>query len=334
MTAKRPHEYALNMGWRPLLIDLGVSPDDALRRAGLPLDLFSRTSARLSSAEFFRLWESVEAELDDPLFPVRVGEVVRSETFSPPLFAALCSPDLLTALSRLQRYKPLIAPIRLDVCEERDSVRLTLTWLDATVAPPTSLVIAELVFFVALARLATRERVRPLEVTTTRPMQPAEGFERYFGARVRAGAEHSLRFSRADARRPFLTFNDGMWSVFEPALRKRLAELDASATIAERVRATLLEGLPSGRVSMDSVARALGLSKRTLQRRLSEEDTTYKDVLRRTREALARHYLRRTSLSASEISFLLGFEEPNSFYRAFSSWTGQTPESLRQAALQ
>jgi AraC-like DNA-binding protein len=124
-----------------------------------------------------------------------------------------------------------------------------------------------------------------------------------------------------------------MWSIFEPALRKRLADLGASATTAERVRATLLEGLPSGKVGMDDVARRLALSKRTLQRRLEEEGTSYQDVLRATREALAVHYLERTDVPSAEISFLLGFEEPNSFFRAFNEWTGRTPETVRRDAV-
>ncbi len=84
---------------------------------------------------------------------------------------------------------------------------------------------------------------------------------------------------------------------------------------------------------MDLVAKRLSYSKRTLQRKLSQEGTSFQKLLQSTREALARHYLRQTNLAAAEISFLLGFEEPNSFYRAFSDWTGQTPEKVRQMAL-
>src|SRR5205814_2290123 len=98
------------------------------------------------------------------------------------------------------------------------------------------------------------------------------------------GTGHSVSFSREDALKPFLSSNDAIWSIFEPALRKRLAELDAAATIAERVRATLLEGLPSGRVAMDDVAQRLALSKRTLQRRLEDEGTSYHEVVGATRE--------------------------------------------------
>ena len=66
-----------------------------------------------------------------------------------------------------------------------------------------------------------------------------------------------------------------------------------------------------------------------LQRRLQEEKTRYQAVLNATRESLARHYLRDEAMTTGQISFLLGYENPTSFYRAFHSWTGQTPESAR-----
>jgi AraC-like DNA-binding protein len=100
---------------------------------------------------------------------------------------------------------------------------------------------------------------------------------------------------------------------------------------AKRVRAALHEALPSGLVAMESIARKLALSKRTLQRRIEAEGTSYQKILQETREALARHYLEKTALPVAEISLLLGFDEPNSFYRAFRQWTSTTPESVRQA---
>jgi AraC-like DNA-binding protein len=327
-----PHRYALDAGWRPLLTDLGVRPADVLRRAGLPDDLFARQGATLDSAGYFRLWESVEREVDDPRFPILLTQALRGESFYPPLFAALCSPNLRVAATRISRYKPLIAPIRLEIEEADAGLTLRFVWLDTTLAPPPSLIAAELVFFVHLARMATRAPVQPLYVCTTHPPEPAQAYAELFGVPVSSGEVHAIRFADADADRPFLTMNESMWQVFEPDLRRRLAQLDASASVAERVRAALLEGLPAGLGTMEEVARRLTMSKRTLQRRLSEEQTSFQQLLRDTREALARHYLQRTSLAPAEISFLLGFEEPNSFYRAFGAWTGQTPDSVRQSA--
>lgn len=120
-----------------------------------------------------------------------------------------------------------------------------------------------------------------------------------------------------------------MWEAFEPALRRRMSEADEERSTYDLVEASLFELLPSGRTQMRDVAKDLGVGTRTLQRRLASEKTTWLEVLNRTRERLARHYLRSTTMSPAEISFLLGFDDPNSLFRAFNRWTGTTPESWR-----
>jgi len=120
-----------------------------------------------------------------------------------------------------------------------------------------------------------------------------------------------------------------MWRFYAPELRRRLTDLQAEATVAERVRAALHETLPAGDSTITAVTKRLAVSPRTLQRQLREEGTTYQAVLAGTREDLARHYLRRGNLRTGEIAYLLGYDDTNSFYRAFRTWTGTTPETLR-----
>lgn len=326
-------EYAIEPTWRMLLKDMGLSASNILKRAELPEDLFNQTSARISAGAYNRLWNSLATELADPLFPIAIGRAISTEAFSPPIFAALCSPDMLTATRRISQYKPLIAPLSLDVVLGEDGgMTLTLEWLDKTNPPPASMVMTEFVFFTQLIRIATREQVSPSAILTPAlpPANEIEAYEAYFGVLPAASNAHSISFSPQDTTRPFLTANEGMWEMFEPELKRRLDGLDEEASESERVRAVLLESLPSGLTGMGDVARKLAMSKRTLQRRLSTEGTTFREILQDTREALAKHYLGQTSLSAQEISFLLGFDEPNSFYRAFNDWTGETPDGMRQ----
>ncbi|WP_105385300.1 AraC family transcriptional regulator [Neorhizobium alkalisoli] len=323
--------YALDTTWRTLLADLGLVPANVLRRAGLPDDLLNQPSVRLVPEDYYLLWESVVTEKGDPLFPIRLCQAVRSESFSPPLFAALCSPNLLVAAQRVSKYKRLIGPMQMEVREDRDAVAITFAW-QAGPPPPVSLVTMELLFCVTLARIGTREEIHPVDVTTTDLPSPIAPYEDFLGARLRRGAGHVVRFTKSDAIRPFLTSNEPLWAAFEPDLRQRLANLDASVSVAKRVRAALHEAIPSGLTTMEAIAKKLAVSKRTLQRRIEAEGTSFQQILKETREALARHYLANTALPASEISFLLGFDEPNSFYRAFRSWTGKTPDSIRQRA--
>ena len=128
---------------------------------------------------------------------------------------------------------------------------------------------------------------------------------------------------------PFISFDEGMWDYFEPELNRRLADLDVDDSVSARVRAALTELLPAGVCSVEDVASELGLSKRTLQRKLSEEHTTFQKQLNNTRELLALHYIRNTDMSANDIAFLLGYAELNSFLRAFTVWTGKSISAFR-----
>lgn len=326
------HKYILDKGWLVIVKDLGISAQDILRHAQLPLDLLSHKQPMLTSGEYFRLWESFQYVFrDEAAFPLRLAQIKTVESFSPPLFACFCSPDLNVALNRIAHYKPLVGPLRLDVTQNSDQTTVGFRGLPQNAPPPTSLIAFELVFWVYIARLATREHIIPRAIHTTLDIPDVEAYEEYFGKPVTRGEFNGLSFGAEDARRPFLTANDQMWSIFEPTLNKRMQDLERDASFQERVRACLMEILASGQYSMADVASRLAVSTRTLQRRLREENTSFQKVLDNLREELARNYLSKTDYSTGQIAFLLGYEEPTSFFRAFRSWTGQTPEVARSA---
>jgi AraC-like DNA-binding protein len=326
-------KFALDPSLRVLLEDLGVSPQDLLRQAHLPLDLFSQPSPTLTTAEYFQLWHGLAVLLSsDPAFPLRVAQATTVEAFSPPLFACICSENLNQALKRLAQYKPLIGPLKLDVVQTDPHTQIALGELPGQLPLPSALIATELVFFVHLARLTTRAHIVPLRVQSTVSIPAAHQFEDFFGVHLTRGELNAVTFSAADAQRPFLTSNAGMWSIFEPELQKRMKHLEIASQFRDRVRACLIEILASGECSMADVAKRLAVSSRTLQRRLQAEDTSFKQELSALRAELANHYLVNTPYSSAEISFLLGYSEPSSFFRAFHLWTGKTPEVVREMA--
>ncbi len=322
--------FTVNSRFRLFLKDIGICSVNVLRRAKLPEDLFNRETASLSTDEWFRLWHGIEDEANDPLLPIKIGQVISFELFDPPIFAAMCSQDLNAALERIAKYKKLCAPMELIVEKLNGDTWMEIRWLDTNISPPAIAVLTELVSFVQLSRLATREMVHPHKVVSPIIPENKEAYHRYFGVDLDQGEHPALLFSARDASLPFLTVNNDLLKFFEPELEKRLAELDMSASTSERVQTALLELLPGGNSSIESICKKLGLSRRTLQRRLTDDHTTYRSVLNKTRSLLAVHYLKDSNFSETEISFFLGFDDPNSFFRAFKSWTGETPEHTRR----
>jgi AraC-like DNA-binding protein len=300
----------------------------------LPGDLFARDSVRLDAATYFRLWEAIDEEAgkEGGPVPLRFAQKMSVDWFNLELFVAFCSEDMNSALARLAKYKS--GPMALKLEHDARGTTAAMEFLDRGLTPPRVLMAFKLVFFVQLARLATRSPGQPLRIGWPSPdlsASDARAYATWFGVPVEDLHFPTVVFSAEDAKRPFLTANHGMWKFFEPALRQRLDDLEKHASTVERLRSALLEALPAGEVSMPAVCRKLGVSTRTLQCRLQGEGSSFQQALDALRNSLAHHYLRNTSLSGAEISFLLGFEDPNSFVRAFQTWTGATPQAVRFA---
>ena len=315
-------------GWRLILSDLGLSALVVLRHAGLPAGLLDGDGSRIPLDEFYALWEAMALEAGDPELALRLGQIVSVELFDPALFAAMCSPDMNTAARRLGDFKRLVGAFTLDVEILSDVTKISYRCKYRPDVPLT-MALSEMVFLVSFARRATRSRITPARVVVPSRVPGAEAYEAWFGCPLVTGTSSTLTLSAVDARRPFLTHDDQMWEFFQPSLRRRMENARDDVPMRTRVEHALTELLPSGRTQIDDVARELAISKRSLQRRLSEEGTSWLEVLNGSRERLACHYLRSTNLGVAEVSFLLGFEDPNSLFRAFQRWTGTTPEAWR-----
>lgn len=171
------------------------------------------------------------------------------------------------------------------------------------------------------------------------PSLTAEEYFRFMGAidalspdeqtLIRLAASEGIEAFSPPIFAAYCSRNESMWEFFEPELKRRLSMMETDDSCAARVRSALMELLPSGECTIDDVAKKLGYSKRSLQRKLQEEDTNFQKQLNHTRELLARTYLANTDMTTEDIAFLLGYQERGSFLRAFTVWTGQTVNEYR-----
>ena len=322
--------FVLDFAWPALLAALDLRASDLLRRAGLPEGLLNTPRPTLNADDFAALWDAMTASIATPTPGLYLGQAFEAESFSPPLLAAFCSPDLKIATERLSRFKPLVGPLILESHDMAAGLELTFD-AEPGVFLPREYIAAELVFLVHLARLATKTDMRPIAVEMRAPPDH-EDYAAFFGRDIRKGPFNRVVFSATDARRPFLSANPALFKVFESDLQSRLDEMDQGASTTERLRAVLTEVLPAGQADVGVSAKRLGMSSRTLQRRLGSEGTSFQEELKSIRETLARDYLSQKAVTNAEIAYLLGYEDPNSFFRAFHEWTGTTPDRLRKSA--
>lgn len=320
--------FLIDKNYGTYLSGMGFSMDEVLKKAMLPEDLLARQTPSLTAEEYFRFMGAIDALSPDEQTLIRLATSEGIEAFSPPIFAAYCSRNALVCLKRLAQYKPLIGALLYQVEETETEVSVEILSGNEELELPEILVGIEFVFLVGLIRKATKETITPLSVTAKQPMKNS-AYADFIGKAITVGDKNRLVFSKEDALVLFISRNESMWEFFEPELKRRLSMMETDDSCAARVRSALMELLPSGECTIDDVAKKLGYSKRSLQRKLQEEDTNFQKQLNHTRELLARTYLANTDMTTEDIAFLLGYQESGSFLRAFTVWTGQTVNEYR-----
>jgi AraC-like DNA-binding protein len=156
---------------------------------------------------------------------------------------------------------------------------------------------------------------------------------RFVGTKVKFGADKDEFALNLDARElPLIHadphLHDLLLKYCEAALADRRGDMNQLRT---RVENAISSVLPHGKVLAEDIARSLGMSKRTLARRLSDEGLNFTEILQQLRHDLAVRYLDDRKLHVSKIAWLLGFHEVSAFTHAFKRWTGKTPRELRTA---
>jgi AraC-like DNA-binding protein len=310
--------------------ELGVSPLAVLRQAGLPMGLFNQEKIFVTTEELFALWRGIAEVSRDPAIGLKLGNEERIERYCPIAIAALYTRSFRDALQRLARYKQLTCPEEIRIIERNGECAVQFRWLLAMEPEPETLVDTCFACAISVGRRGADQPITPMRVELKRTAAHRQIFEEYFQCPVKFEAAHNaLIFSKSDVDRPFLTHNPELLAMVAPQLEAELAYQVAQQTVPDQVKAILKRLLAGRRPAVQEVARELRLSPRTLQRRLTEEGLTFQQLLEDARRELARHYLLHSSLELTETAYLLGYEDPNSFFRAFQHWEGASPGQWR-----
>ncbi len=191
--------------------------------------------------------------------------------------------------------------------------------------------------FLAHFRMLTRSELRLATAHSVRA-RPGDAawraeVEHYLGCVPIYGARYTrLTFSRADWTRPLVGANPRLRAALEAHAAELQREASAAQGFGAKVRAAIAQLLREGEPRVGDIAQRLGMTPRTLQRRLQDEDLGFTALVDEARLDLARRYLADWSLSISEVSFALGYSEPSAFTRAFKRWSGSAPAEYRESS--
>jgi AraC-like DNA-binding protein len=312
------------------LKELDVSPVAVLRRAGLPMGLFDQSRIWVTTEEMSALYNAIQAVSGDPGIGLKLGSEERPEYFSPIAIAALFTRSFRDALNRIARYKRLTSPQEIRIKEWGGECAVEFVWLLAETSESSTWIDMCFAWMVTIGRRGIGHSIHPLRVEFRRPETNRRIYENYFGCPVKFSARYNKLFFRVeDVNQPFITHNPDLLDLVSPQLEAELKQQLADKSLKEQAKGILKMFLAGQKPRLEDVALEMRVSSRTLQRRLLEEGITFHNLVEEARREMAQHYLRQPSLELNETAYLLGYEDPNSFIRAFHRWEGTSPGEWR-----
>jgi len=319
---------------QPLLdaaIARGVTPVALARAAGLPDSALTPLPESLAAADYLRLLDAGADLAQDAHFGLHVGECVKLGAYSVYGLVLLACRDFGQAFEQTMRYEALAHDLgrsRLSL----DGASARYEWTSHY--PAASRHLADSVFagIQTFGRWLAGGQLPPADVSFTHGGgADTHEYERVFGALPHfKAAANAARFDAALLALPVPNADITLYPVLQQHAERLLSQREAAPpAIVAQVRAAVIRNLAHDRVRLSAIAAELGLSPRTLQRKLADAGASFQQVLDAARYALARDCLRQGSLSLLEIAFLLGYQEQSAFTHAFKEWSGMNPGAWR-----
>jgi len=307
-----------------------------LRRAGLsdynPEDRQQRISA-LSQA---RLVEYAGEAIADTAFGLHLAQETNPREAGLLFYAFSAGKDLREALALFARYSRIVnEAVRVAIVPRAEGVTLTLNF----VGVPRHRSKQNIEFGIAVVLKALREasgrNIGPSRVRFSHPrITDLKEFDRFYNCRVEFGAPtDALDFAHETLSLPLVTSDRYLLDTLHPYCEEAAkARHTAAGSLRASVESEIYRLLPYGRANVETVAKALGISPRTLGRRLAEEGTNFAKLMDDLRRTLSLQYVREPNFTMAQIAWLLGYERPESFTHAFRRWAGRPPSQVRSAS--
>ena len=314
------------------LRDLGHDPGPLLQRAGIEPTAVGNPNVRIPTVQMQALWRLALEETGEPALGLIAARHFQPAALHGLGFACLASDTLHDVLGRLVRFSHFIIALpEFSLEEYSDTVDLRMTLPDLGPDFVHASVDLGTAMFLRMCQITAGHDILPVHTSLQRPTPgDIRPYNEMFGSNIDFETmSNVLSFERSQALKPLSTAHPELARMNDQTVIDYVARFDRD-NITMQVRSKIIEQLPEGRPNQGDIAVKLNTSLRSLQRRLRDQDTSFKELLTNTQQELALTYIRDSSRSIGEITYLLGFSEPSNFTRAFQRWTGKSPGEYRE----
>lgn len=310
----------------------GMDRGELLRLASITPATLDDPDTRLPMSALLKLWRAILERQEGKAIGVRIGSTCRVTRLGLVGYVMFYSSDLLEALHRFSRYIHIISEaVQFEVAT--DGERTTLSFN----AHPSLLALrhpveAQLAAVLTVGREITQSDLVPLAIHLPLPKAgDTSAYREVFRCPVHFSHPNAaIVFATSQMRLPIKASDPTLSGYLEELAGSTLTSLGApNENFVDTVRRALWSELPGGRPNLWRTASGLGISARTLQRRLRENGTSFSAVLEELRRELSGELLADKKLAVSDVVFLLGYSEPSAFQRAFRRWRGVSPRRFR-----
>jgi AraC-like DNA-binding protein len=315
---------------------VGLDLAPIVKKAGLTALEIETPNTRLKVHDQIRFLDLVANALHDDFLGFHLASQVDLREMGWIYYVAASSQTLGQALARAARYSSMANEgISLTYADSGD-VSVTIDYVGVSRHSDRHQIECMVTALVRMARQLTSQRLMPKLVTFIHHRDPESSeFQAFFGGHLVFGA-------KADRVTFAATVKDTPVTTADPYLNKLLVTYceearsrrpGARGALRSSVENAIVPLLPHGKARAADIAKRLGMTQRTVARRLSAERLTFTGVLESLRFDLAQRYLADEDISISEIAWLLGYQEVSAFTHAFRRWTGKTPRETRSEIL-
>ena len=315
----------------------GISLDEMLRKVGLEQNILKEQESTIDTEKLTNVFRYCMEKTDNKYLALELGQSIPYQSLGLLGYLMVNAKTLKEMIEKFNHYQKLVSRhLKFNFTDDKEYYKFTI-YINENKYIPVPSFHAE-VHLTAILNILSQimgQKVIPKKTYfTQKKIEEIQRYKEVFGENIYFDEEeNSIVFEKNKLNIPVSNSNISMLHFFEAQANQILQELQNDSWYS-KVEKEILKNIGENDITIDFVATNLHISVRTLQNHLQDEQKKFSDALMAVRKKLSEHYIHNSKLDDGTISYLLGYKEITSFYRAYKKWYNKTPKEMRKILLE